>query len=448
MPRVFIQEKVDLAIKNQPGLNFQELQNLLINDSIDMQPYAPNGLLIGVSYLCGGIKWPGSKIGRAYSAGLTGRGVVFTPNFTTDASEAQKEKEVLEVLTSKSQPVPKTPAMLKPFILPAQYGAKEIRPHAAHQTEVTLNSEKYNNQVVNLQIGPAAKVMLLIGGLLAQASVFLIQKILAFLKRLLAAFGFGMRQADLQKYEHPDRSAPALCYEPSQLSLPAPKSAEDKVADELFGVADALEKNDSSLLPVIDGEEGEKARAEVVSAMDDQGGKGTGATTAESENFGFTDEDFTSTNTVSEPPKADPLDELKEALAAHEIAARELKVAEIKNGPIHFSSVDQRQDELKIVREDLESAHTKWDEFCTEHPMTWRLPSAEKARLRQIVVNNELAETRALQSVAAAEAEDARIKKLYATLPAAIVPAAILQAEAQARQAVKTAREAIQVEGV
>lgn len=346
----------------------------------------------------------------------------------------------------ETEPKSKMPPALKSILLPEQYGAKQIRPHAAHQTEVVLNPEKYNAQVVNLQIGAASKVMLLIGGLLAQVSVFLIQKILAFLKRLLAAFGFGMRQADLQKYEHPDKSAPALCYEPTQLSLPAPKSAEDKVADELFRVAQALETNDSSLLPIIDGEEGEKARAEVVSAMDDQGGKGTGATTAESENFGFTDEDFTSTIAVSEPSKTDPLVELKEALAAHEIAARELKVSEIKNGPIHFSSVDQRQAELKIVREDVQAARAKWDEFCTEHSLTWRIPSAEKTRLRQNVENNLVAEKRALKAVAAAEAEDARIKKLYETLPDAIVPAAILQAEAQSREAIKTAREAIQAE--
>jgi|GEM_PF-3262855 len=422
-----IQNYVDQFFAQEIDTSFKNLKQKLLEKKVEIRDSrTQKGRLQGFSYkdLETGVALPGSKLGSDYSLGMLARGLKYD----------QKDEQ------AQAKPDSKMPAMLKPFILPEQYGANEIRPHAAHQTEVMLDPEKYNNQVVNLQIGPASKVMLLIGGLLAQASVFLIQKILAFLKRLLAAFGFGMRQADLQKYEHADPTAPALCYEPTQLALPALKSAEDKVANELFRVAQALEQNDSSLLPVVEG--AEKEREAVQAAMDDAGGKGGGAT-AETENFGITDEDFGSTNAVAESPKTDPMDDLKTALAAHAIAAKALKRAEIKDGPIHFTTVVQRQSELKIVREDLESARAKWDKFCTAHPFKSSLPSAEKKRLLESVEANVEAEKRALNAVAAAEAEDIRIEKLYAALPAAVVPTHIKQAEAQARQAVTNARVAL-----
>lgn len=429
-----IQNKVDAFFKSETELTFENLQQKLLEKGVEIRDAkTQKGRLQGFSYFDqkSGVAVPGSKLGTDYSLGMLARGLKYN----------QKEEQ------EEQKPASKMPAMLKPLILPEQYGAKELT-HAVHQTEVTLNSEKFNSEVVNLQVGPAAKAMLIIGGLLAQSSVFLIEKIIAFLKRLLAFFGFGLRASDLQKYQHPDKAAPALCYEPTQLALPATKSAEDKCSNELFRIAQSLETNDPSLLPILDDEEASKARAEVVAAMENQDDQGAGVTTSDAENFGFTDDDFASTNPVAEPPKPDPLDDLKEALAAHEVAARELKIAEIKNGLIHFSTVVQRQAELKIVREDVESARAKWDQFCTEHPFKSSLPSSEKKRLQDSVKANEEVEKRALKAVASAEAEDLRIKKLYATLPAAVVPPAILQSESQARQAVKTAREAIQIEAL
>ena len=429
-----IQNKVDAFFSTETELTFENLKQNLLKKGVEIRDAkTQKDRLQGFSYFDqkSGVAVPGSKLGTDYSLGMLARGLKYN----------QKEEQ------EEQKPASKMPAMLKPLILPEQYGAKELT-YAAHQTDVTLNSEKFNSEVVNLQVGPAAKVMLIIGGLLAQASVFLIQKILAFLKRLLAFFGFGLRASDLQKYQHPDKAAPALCYEPTQLALPATISAEDKCSDELFRIAQSLETNDPSLLPILDDEEASKARAEVVAAMENQDDQGAGVTTSDAENFGFTDDDFASTNPVAEPPKPDPLDDLKEALAAHEVAARELKIAEIKNGPIHFSTVVQRQAELKIVREDVESARAKWDQFCTEHPFKSSLPSSEKKRLLDSVKANEEVEKRAKKALATAEAEDLRIKKLYATLPAAVVPPAILQSESQARQAVKTAREAIQIEAL
>jgi len=440
MSRKLIQDKVDWQIKNHTkDLDFQDLQKLLAVDSIDMQPYESNGVLVGVSYTVNDIRWPGSKIGRAYSAGLLERGVRYN---------SKDPAEKIENATKSQLSSSKMPSALKSILLPEQFGTKEIKPHAAHQTEVTLNTERFNSQVINLNLGPASTAMLLIAGALAKASLFLVNMVIAFLKRLMAFFGFGVRQSTYQAHEHPDASAPALCYEPAPLALPVPKSAEDKAAMELYQVARALEENDPNLLPVLDDPEVAKARANVVTAMDEQVGKGVGTTAAETENFGITDEDFASTNAVSEPepPTADPLTELQAALAGHKTAARELELAEIKNGPVHFSTVAQRQNELKIVREDLDAAKSKWDEFCTQHALTWRLPSAEKTRLRQNLDNNLEAEKRAVNAVAAAEAEDARIKKLYASLPPAIVPVQIKQSEAQARQAVTNARVAIQDE--
>lgn len=443
MPKPFVQNEIDsIFSEHKNGLPFEKLRALLAPKGVELdEKRTKQGKLQGLSFKCQGIAFPASALGSEYStSGLIKRGLIVNEQLELTKNEPEDPKE--------QQTASKMPAMLKPMLLPSQYSAKQIKPYAAHQTDVTLNSEKFNSEVVNLQVGPAAKVMLIIGGLLAQSSVFLIEKIIAFLKRLLAFFGYGLRASDLQKYQHPDKAAPALCYEPTQLALPATKSTEDKCSDELFRIAQSLETNDPSLLPILDDEEASKARAEVVAAMENQGDQGAGVTTSNAENFGFTDDDFASTNPVAEPPKPDPLDDLKEALAAYAVAARELKIAETKNGPIHFSTVVQRQAELKIVREDVEFARAKWDQFCTEHPFKSSLPSSEKKRLQDSVKANEEVEKRAKKAVATAEAEDARIAKLYAALPAAVVPPAILQSEFQARQSVKTAREAIQIEAL
>jgi hypothetical protein len=433
--RQFMQTKIDIAIKNHPnGLDFKDFKRLLAVDQIDVQAYAPGGVLKGVSYLYDGLKWPGSKLGSAYSAGLPERGVAYA---TETSVEPKDQPEVLKTVS-------KMPAMLKPLILPAQYAAKEIKPHASHQTEVMVDTTRFNSQVVSLNIGLASTAMLLIAGALVSVSLNLVNMVLALIKRLMAFFGFGMKASPLQQCEHPDPKAPALCYEPTQLALPGPKSAQTELAQKLYEVSEALEANDPNLLPVIDDPEAAKARADVVAAMEEPGGKGGGATTAETENFGFTDEDFVSTNAVA---ANDPMDDLKTALAAHAIAAKALERAQIKDGPIHFSTVDQRVAELKIVREDLQAARAKWDEFCTEHPFKSSLPgSAVRKRCLERVEANVEAEKSASKAVAAAEAEDARIDKIYAGLPAAVVPAAIIQAEAEARLDVKTAREAIQAE--
>lgn len=432
--QIFSEEKNDLT--------FEKLKEGLAKKRIGIRdPKTQKGRLQGFSYvdLDTGVSIPGSKLGTDYSLGMLARGLKYD----------QKDQLEEQNISSKTD---KMPSMLKPLILPEQYSAKAIKPHAAHQTEVTLSTEKFNQNVLALSVGPAAKSMLLIASILISISVNLAKMIIAFLKRLMAVFGFGMRESALQKYEHPDQSAPALCYEPTQLAaLAAPKSAEDKLAQKLYEVSKALEANDPNLLPVLDDPEAVKARAEVVKAMEDEGGaggNGGGAATADAENFGFADEDFSSINAIAAASKIDPMDDLKAALAAHEVAARELKIAEIKNGPIHFSTVVQRQAELKIVREDLESARTKWQKYFTSNTFNWWVPGAEKAKFRLLVGNHEEAEKRAINAVAAAKAEDIRIDKIYAELPEAVVPTAIVQAEAEARLAVKTAREAIQAEAI
>lgn len=80
MNREHIQTVVNGLLKHYDGepFSFESFKADMSSAGIQVEMYAPKGVFKGVSYTDHkGIRWPGSKIGRDYSAGLIERGLVF-----------------------------------------------------------------------------------------------------------------------------------------------------------------------------------------------------------------------------------------------------------------------------------------------------------------------------------------------------------------------------------
>lgn len=459
MPKPYVQNQIDSIFNDHKvGLSLEKFQALLLPSGVGVdEKRTKQGKLQGLSFKCQGIAFPASALGTVYStSGLIKRGLIVQEKLELVKNEPEPEEPTEVKPTAKDS---KTPSMLKPFILPAQYGAKEIKPHAAHQTEVNLNTEKFNTEIVNLQVGPAAKVMLIIGGLLAQASVFLIQKILAFLKRLLAAFGFGMHQSDLQKFEHPDPKAPALFYEPTQLALPVPKSAEDKVAEELFRVAQSLELNDPNLLPVIEGEEIEKARAEVVVAMTEKSDTNPAAsTTAETENLDFLSDDFSTEPAPAQAPEiptesppqtqVDALTLLKKAIGDL-VSANKAKDAVERDRPgmyFYLDSRDDRKADLNKINNWLDESKAKLADWKAQNKFKFLVGSSQKDELEGEIFHLENLKKASEEELKKAEEAEEKAEKFYRSLPLGVVPDDIYDRINQASFEMSLARKWLQNE--
>lgn len=91
MSREHIQDIVDAIFAAYPGkVDFIDFQNDLAAAGITVEEYAPKGVFKGVSYTDkDGIRWPGSKIGRDYSAGLIERGLVYKSQEQTQVTDTQ-----------------------------------------------------------------------------------------------------------------------------------------------------------------------------------------------------------------------------------------------------------------------------------------------------------------------------------------------------------------------
>ena len=91
MSREHIQDVVDAIFKAYPaGIDFNDFKNDLAAAGIVVEEYAPKGQFKGVSYTDkNGIRWPGSKIGRDYSAGLIERGLVYKSQEQTQVTDTQ-----------------------------------------------------------------------------------------------------------------------------------------------------------------------------------------------------------------------------------------------------------------------------------------------------------------------------------------------------------------------
>lgn len=91
MSREHIQDIVDAIFAAYPGeVDFKDFKNDLAAAGIVVEEYAPKGQFKGVSYTDkNGIRWPGSKIGRDYSAGLIERGLVYKSEDQTPAADTR-----------------------------------------------------------------------------------------------------------------------------------------------------------------------------------------------------------------------------------------------------------------------------------------------------------------------------------------------------------------------
>ena len=299
MTRELIQDSVNSILQAHPqGIDFADLQKLLVAKGVDMQPYAPGGVLKGVSYFCDSFKWPGSKIGREYSAGLTERGVRYSAD-SEKASGAGSQQAQEPASPGIHAPVSapqrvinpdpadryaRAPAMLRPIfrqaaptnqLVPIGAQALAQRPHSGGAT--SFDMQKFTGRVGNLNIGPVAKAMLILGGAAANLGVEALLALLNFVKKILAAFGIGIRPAPQSA-----ASAPAtLGHEPYFLegeTKVLPESVLDqaqieKAAEKILATAEAVANADPSSLPEVgDGTE----RAALVQALS-QSGVGTAA---------------------------------------------------------------------------------------------------------------------------------------------------------------------------
>jgi hypothetical protein len=302
MSRELIQDSVNSILQAHPqGIDFADLRKLLVAKGVDIQPYAPGGVLKGVSYFCDSFKWPGSKIGRAFSAGLTERGV----RYSADPEKASNaDSQPVQELASSGihspvsapqrgiNPDPadryaRAPAMLRPIFrraapanqlvpISAQALVQHSSPDGA-TSSTSFDMQKFTDRVGNLNIGPVSKAMLILGGAAVNLGVEALLALLNFVKKILAAFGIGIRPAPQSA-----ASAPAtLGHEPYFLegeTKVLPESALgqtqiEKAAEKILATAEAITNADPSSLPEVgDGTE----RAALVQALS-QSGVGTAA---------------------------------------------------------------------------------------------------------------------------------------------------------------------------
>lgn len=118
MSREHIQTVVDGLLNHYNGeqFSFESFKADLASAGIAVEMYAPKGQFKGVSYTDHkGIRWPGSKIGRDYSAGLVERGLVFNDQDPgagdTNKSSWWKERTKNESVSPESGTLFTTPGL-------------------------------------------------------------------------------------------------------------------------------------------------------------------------------------------------------------------------------------------------------------------------------------------------------------------------------------------------
>ena len=304
MSREKIQDSVNKILANHPaGIDFDEFQKLLLELEIEVQAYAPGGILKGVSYSFDSLKWPGSKVGREFSAGLTERGVRYRQ------AKAAAGQQVADPFLSQQTP----PAELK-RTLPARPPQHQIMRVSSPPAEPETTVKKMGfdlDQIADLQIGPLSKVMLYLGGVVANLGFAALRLLLQFIQRLLARLGFGMRP--IQSINSSVAAPAPLEYEPFVIDSEArivTQSDVDQAATNVFQIAEAVRLQDPNLLPVGEG------RAELADALIED--NSSGQATSELDDL------FAAEADGPDEHKVDELEALKSAVetqSAAEIAA-------------------------------------------------------------------------------------------------------------------------------
>ena len=314
MSREKIQELVNKILADHPtGIDFDEFQKLLLEQKIEVQAYAPGGVLKGVSYAFDSLKWPGSKIGREFSAGLPERGVRYQ-QVKADAGQQVNDP----FLTQQTPPVE-----LK-RTLPARPPQHQIARVSASPAEQEMPIKKMGfelDQIADLQIGPLSKVMLYVGGVVANLSFAALRLIYDFIRNILARFGFGMRPA--QSFASAPAAQAQLMHEPFPIEAETrqvTQSDVDEAARQVFLVAEAVSQKDPNLLPAGEG------RAELVEALTKENATGQATVNfkAESEILDSEkselDELFSAETADRNEPEIDELEALKIAVEAQKQA--------------------------------------------------------------------------------------------------------------------------------
>lgn len=269
MSREYIQSAVDQILADYPppkGIDFIDLQRLLadMKPPIDLQASMPKGIFRGVSYQFDSFKWPGSKIGREYSVGLVERGV----RMPTAKTGVTQPPEVADPFLSQADrpvsPAPdqytRAPASIRP-LLRQQEQARQDRQDRQLRREMaavpTLNPEPAQPSKrweVDLSavdqatrdLGPLTRAMALLGAVAVKYSLAFLRGLIAWLGRLLAKLGFGIREAPQQVAS----GQQAVTYSPYTIDAEARQvNAVDAAAQLVTQVAAALDEKNAAWLP-------------------------------------------------------------------------------------------------------------------------------------------------------------------------------------------------------
>lgn len=269
MSRELIQDSVNSILQANPkGIDFTDLQKLLVAKGVDIQPYAPGGVLRGVSYSFDGFKWPGSKIGREFSAGLPERGVRYSVDTEkVSTADSLQSPELGPRGTNSSapssrreadqDPYDRAPAMVRGN-LKNNFPQNRVRSLGSPPDIFTARKPLLDLQKLQaVDVGPLSKSLLILGGALINVGAEVILKIVEFIKRLLQKLGIGLRPSAFQTYEHPAKVP--LVYEPVMHAeaLPLASTSEnvDDVAQKVLDVVDAIALKNTDLLPAGEGRE-------------------------------------------------------------------------------------------------------------------------------------------------------------------------------------------------
>ncbi len=239
MSREKIQESVDRIINSHSnGIDFDAFQALLQADKIEVLPYAPGGVLKGVSYSFDNFKWPGSKLGRQYSAGLIERGIQF--GLKADSAPAPSLQLVQPLRPLSPAPITNDRYNRVPPM---------VRKTVAKNFDVV---EKQQQVWADQSLSPGQKSLLSIGILLFGMTAYVLSLAKQLIEFLLAKVGLRLEPARLGS----EQADTALPYRPAQIApgvnLGQQQSihgAMNEVAPEIQQLEKAIRANDPGLLP-------------------------------------------------------------------------------------------------------------------------------------------------------------------------------------------------------
>ncbi|WP_421955139.1 relaxase/mobilization nuclease domain-containing protein [Polaromonas sp.] len=449
MSRELIQDSVNSILQANPkGIDFTDLQKLLVAKGVDIQPYAPGGVLRGVSYSFDGFKWPGSKIGREFSAGLPERGVRYSVG-TEKASTAdilQAPELGLGDANSSApssrreadqDPYDRAPAMVRGN-LKNNFPQNRVRSLGSPPDIFTARKPLLDLQKLQaVDVGPLSKSLLILGGALINVGAEVVLKIVEFIKRLLLKLGIGLRPSAFQTYEHPAKVP--LVYEPvmhaEALPLAGTSENVDDVAQKVLDVVDAIALKNTDLLPAGEG------REELVKALQKEflAGGAIGASASDPFAEMFSSAPESDQTGVSVTPRVSALEGFKTALATLKNSDTAVNKARVKDLPIFFDMRKKSNAELDAAVEKFRSIDSAFKKWKSENRVTAALgldPLGYKKKL-----SDALAERNHYRSEAeSAVKKNAAFTALESRTPEPQVPPQILAAREAAVAAARQAK--------